>query len=155
MSRYSELQTYVLKKYSRRFLKIRPDHSVGLISQHSFYQQFNIDTKTSCFYHTAVLNFLSPSLVKPHFLKNFVRTCLSFGLFISSMRIQKLETSSVQMLHLYQRLILDSDNNMYVHTTVHEFDNKIQSLSLFLLVLMASRMEVMWGIHEAQYFFPF
>jgi len=59
------------------------------------------------------------------------------------------------MLHLYQRLILDSDNNMYVHTTVHEFDNKIQSLSLFLLVLMASRMEVMWGIHEAQYFFPF
>jgi len=27
-------KTYILKKYSRRFLKIQPDHGVGLISQH-------------------------------------------------------------------------------------------------------------------------
>jgi len=26
-------KTYILKKYSRRFLVIQPDHSVGLISQ--------------------------------------------------------------------------------------------------------------------------
>jgi len=27
-------KTYILKKYSRRFLKIQPDHGVDLISQH-------------------------------------------------------------------------------------------------------------------------
>jgi len=27
-------KTYILKKYSRRFLSIQPDHGVGLISQH-------------------------------------------------------------------------------------------------------------------------
>jgi len=36
------------------------------------------------------------------------------------------------MLYLYQRLILDPDNNVYVHMTVHESDNKIKSLSFFL-----------------------
>jgi len=35
------------------------------------------------------------------------------------------------MLYLYQRLILDPDNNVYVHMTVHESDNKIKSLSFF------------------------
>ena len=36
----SRVQTYILKRYSRKFLKLSLDHSVGLISQHIQHQSF-------------------------------------------------------------------------------------------------------------------
>jgi len=62
------------------------DDVISKISSSS-YQQLDMDTKTSCFYHTAVLNFLSTSLVKPHFL---------WGLdyHLGSLSVRRMESSN-------------------------------------------------------------
>jgi len=47
------------------------DDVISKISSSSIQQlNINIDTKTSCFYHTAALDFLSASLVQPHFCED-------------------------------------------------------------------------------------